>query len=125
MFIGVVLFSPGGVAGWLMLHAEAARRGEALAACARLRAGRPALAAGLAGAILLIELADRQLALARSEGSAMRLFGFDRCATSGPWIVADRRWSAPALARGRLLWPRGRDAWGAVDVRIRAGRAKA
>ena len=48
------------------------------------RSSRPALAAGLAGAVMLIELANRQLALARSEGSAMRLFGFEVDASTAP-----------------------------------------
>ncbi|MGO8797712.1 MAG: branched-chain amino acid ABC transporter permease [Roseiarcus sp.] len=121
MFIGVVLYSPGGVAGWLILHAEATRRGEIWRLAPAYAMVAPALAAGLAGAIMLVELTDRQLALARSEGSVMRLFGFEvDAATAGPWIIAIVLVCAGA-GSGRLLWPRVVDAWGVVAVRLRAG----
>ena len=92
IFIGVVLFSPGGLAGWLMLHREAALRGEIWRLGAGLRGWSRRLSRqALRGAMMLIELADRQFALARSEGSVMRLFGFEvDAATAGPWIIADR-----------------------------------
>jgi branched-chain amino acid transport system permease protein len=120
MFIGVVLYSPGGVAGWLRLHWEAARRGQAWRLAPAYALVAPAFAAGLAGAIMLIELADRQLALARSEGSAMRLFGFEvDSANAAPWIIAVVLTGA-GVGAGRRLWPRVVDAWGAVNAGLRA-----
>jgi branched-chain amino acid transport system permease protein len=120
LFIGVVLYSPGGVAGWLMLHREAVRRGEAWRLAPAYALVAPAFAAGLAGAIMLIELTDRQLAAARSEGSAMRLLGFDvDSATAAPWMIAVVLIGA-GVGGGRLLWPRVVDAWGAVNARLRA-----
>ena len=81
----------------------------------------PAFAAAVAGAIMLIELANHQLAAARSEGSAMSLLGFDvDSATAPPWIIAIVLIGA-GVGGGRLLWPRVVDAWSAVHARLRAG----
>ena len=89
MFIAVVMFAPEGVVGWTMLHLRALRGGAAWRLAPAYAAVGPALAASGAGAIMIIELTNRQLAEARSEGSAMRLFGFDLDAsTLPPWIVA-------------------------------------
>jgi branched-chain amino acid transport system permease protein len=119
MFIGVVLYSPGGVVGWLTLHREAVRRGEAWRLAPAYALVAPAFVAGLAGAIMLIELADRQLALARSEGSTMHLLGFEvDAATPAPWIIAVVL-ICVGIGSGRLLWPRVVDAWGAVNARLR------
>jgi branched-chain amino acid transport system permease protein len=122
LFMAVVLFSPGGIAGWLMLHEEAARRGEAWRLTPSYLMVAPAIAAGLAGAILIIELASRLLPGASGEGAAARLFGFDP-ASSAPWVVAIALLGAGG-GFGRLLWPKVEDAWSDVDMRLRR-RAKA
>ena len=108
MFIAVVMFAPEGVVGWTMLHLRALRGGAAWRLAPAYAAVGPALAASGAGAIMIIELTNRQLAEARSEGSAMRLFGFDLDAsTLPPWIVAialfciGNRLGLKALAEGR------------------------
>jgi hypothetical protein len=78
----------------------------------------PALVASGAGAIMIIELANRQLAEARSEGSAMRLFGFDvDASTLPPWIAAVALFASGTVLVLRL-WPRVGDAWGAVNARL-------
>ena len=78
----------------------------------------PALVASGAGAIMIIELTNRQLAEARSEGSAMRLFGFDVDASApSPWIVAVALFVAGTVLVLRL-WPRVGDAWGAVNAHL-------
>jgi branched-chain amino acid transport system permease protein len=124
LFIGVVSFAPGGVAGWLMRHWEAASSGEFRRLAPAYGLVTPGLAAGLIGAVMLIELANRQLALARSEGSSMTLFGVALDASSAaPWAVA-----LVLLAGGGattwLLWPKVGDAWSAVNKGLRArGRA--
>ncbi len=73
---------------------------------------------------MLIELANRQLAMARSEGSAMSLFGFAVDASSiAPWAAALVLF-AGGVAATRLLWPKVDDAWGSVNKGLRArGRA--
>jgi hypothetical protein len=68
---------------------------------------------------MLIELANRQLSLARSEGSAMRLFGFAvDASTAAPWIVAVVLLGG-GLLMVRRFWPRVGEAWGAVDAHLR------
>jgi branched-chain amino acid transport system permease protein len=117
LFMGVVLFSPGGVAGWLMLHQEAIRRGEAWRLAPPYALVAPAIAAGLVGAIMIIEMTRRLFVQEPSE--AMRLFGLDVDPTSfAPWIVALALVGA-GVGFGRLLWPKVGDAWGAVDMRLR------
>jgi branched-chain amino acid transport system permease protein len=119
LFMGVVLYSPGGVAGWLKLHEEALRKGEAWRLAPSYTLIAPTIVAGLAGAIMIIELADRFFGRAPGEGGAMRLLGFDVDAASvTPWAVALVLVSA-GIGFGRLLWPRVDEAWGAVGVRLR------
>jgi branched-chain amino acid transport system permease protein len=124
MFIGVVSFAPGGVARWLMRHWEAARSGEFRRLAPTYAFVAPGLAAGLIGAAMLIELANRQLALARSEGSAMNLFGFAVDASSiAPWAAALALFAGGVATTWRL-WPKVDDAWGSVNAGLRAkGRA--
>jgi branched-chain amino acid transport system permease protein len=124
LFMGVVLYAPGGVAGWLMLHQTALRRGEAWRLAPSYALVAPAITAGLIGSIMIIELARRFFALEPGEGAAMRLFGFDVEATSfAPWIVA-LALTVAGIGFGRALWPKVGEAWGVVDMRLR-GRAEA
>jgi branched-chain amino acid transport system permease protein len=120
LFIGFVMFAPGGLAGWLMLHRDAVLNRELWRLAPVYAMVTPALAAGFAGAVMLIELAERELALARSEGSVMRLFGFEvDAASAAPWFMA-----LVLLCGGGgaawLIWPRVAEAWGVVNVRLRA-----
>ena len=120
LFIGFVMFAPGGVAGWLMLHREAMLKQQLWRLAPAYATVAPALAASFVGAVMLIELAERQLALARSEGSVMRLFGFEVDASSaGPWAMA-LVLICVGVAATRLVWPKVTDAWGAVHVALRA-----
>ncbi len=117
LFILIVLYSPGGVAGWLMLHADAAR-GRLLR---RLAPSYALVAAPLAvcfvGAILVIELAHRGLDN-DTEVAALHLFGVtleSRAVSS--WVVA----AALTLGGGfflRLCWPKVQDAWGQVNGQL-------
>ncbi len=118
MFIGAVLYAPDGVVGWLLMHRRAVRLGEAWRLAPAYAMVAPAFAAAGGGAIMLIELTNRQLALARSEGSVMRLFGFDvDASTAWPWIVAVLLFFLGALVV-RLVWPRVGDAWGDVNAQM-------
>jgi hypothetical protein len=112
-----VLFSPAGVAGWLMLHQEALRRGEVWRLAPSYALVAPAIAAGLVGAVMIIEMTRRVFAQEPIE--AIRLFGFDvNPASVAPWIVAVALVGA-GVGFGRLLWPKVGDAWGALDMRLR------
>ena len=118
MFIGAVLYAPEGVVGWIQMHRRAVRSGEAWRLAPAYALVAPAFVAAGGGAIMLIELANRQLALARSEGSAMRLFGFDvDASTALPWIVAALLFVLGVLVV-RLLWSKVGDAWGDVNARL-------
>ena len=124
LFIGVVSFAPSGVAGWLMRHWEAARSGELRRLAPAYALVAPGLAAGLIGAVTLIELAYHQLAAVRGEDSPLSLFGVAIAGSSAaPWSVG-----LLLLATGAgatiLVWPKVEDAWGAVNKGLRArGRA--
>ena len=108
LFIGVVMFAPGGVAGWLMLHLRALRGGGRVAARACLRRGR----AGAGRERRRRDHAHRTrqppAREARSEGSAMRLFGFAVDASTlaalarrGRPVRRGNRPGLEALAEGR------------------------
>jgi branched-chain amino acid transport system permease protein len=120
LFIGFVMFAPGGLAGWLMLHRDAMLKRELWSLAPAYAMVAPALAASFAGAVILIELAERELALARSEGSAMRLFGFDVDAASvKPWL-AGLVLLCCGVGLTWLVWPKVSGAWGVVNVRLKA-----
>ncbi len=124
LFIGVVSFAPGGVAGWLMRHWEAARSGELRRLAPAYTIVGPGLAAGLLGAVMLIELANRQLATTGDEGSTMKLFDLAIDPSSiTSWAAALVLLTGGAAATW-LLWPRVDDAWNSVNKGLRArGRA--
>jgi branched-chain amino acid transport system permease protein len=114
LFIAVVLFSPGGIAGWLALHGEAVQRGHFLRLIPSYSLVAVPMASGLCGAILLIELAHRVLVTAQTEGTAMSFFGIGLDAVSvWPWLVALLLLGA-GLVSGRLLWSRVEAAWADV-----------
>jgi branched-chain amino acid transport system permease protein len=104
MFIAVVMFVPGGLAGLLMMHAPLLR-----ARALRLLAVPYALllaAASIAGvgAIVVVELTHR-LTVKASEGTVMRLFSMSLDAASAwPWLVAAALAAGGALLM-RAAWP--------------------
>jgi branched-chain amino acid transport system permease protein len=124
LFIAVVSFAPDGVAGWLARHWEATRSGALHRLAPAYAMVAPALVAGLIGTVMLIELANHQIAMARSEGSAMKLFGFAVDASEvQPWTAALVLLLGGAAATW-FLWPRVDDAWSLVNKGLRArGRA--
>jgi branched-chain amino acid transport system permease protein len=118
MFIGVVLYAPDGVVGWVKLHRQAALRGQLWRLAPAYALVAPAFAAACIGAIMLIELANRQFERVQSEGSVVRLFGLNLdAATAPPWIVAVLLFGV-GVAAVRWLWPRVGDAWGVVNERL-------
>jgi branched-chain amino acid transport system permease protein len=120
MFIAVVMFAPGGVAGLLMMHAPLlrARTLHRLAGPYALLSGAAAIAA--IGLILLIELTYRLMAKA-ADGSAMRMFAVSFDAASPlPWIVTTVLVAGGALL-ARLVWPVVTQAWNDAAAVARAG----
>ena len=110
LFIAIVMFAPGGIAGLALMHGPLLRAGTAhrLLPAYLLALGPFALL--LAGVIALIEMAFRMLVKA-SDGTEMTLVGipFD-AAHILPWIVA----GAMAVGGGltlRAVLPRVNAAW--------------
>jgi branched-chain amino acid transport system permease protein len=118
MFIVVVMFIPGGIAGWVALHEPIYHAGK----LGRLLPSYVTVAAPLAvtfiGAILLIELAHHALVMASTEGGTMQGFGFTFDSGSPvPWIVVVVLLGG-GTALTRALWPRVSDAWAVVTTEI-------
>jgi len=120
MFIAVVMFAPGGLAGLLMMHAPLlrARVLHRLAGPYLLLLAAALIAA--AGAILVIELGHHLMAKA-SDGSVMRMFGvsFDTASVS-PWLIAATLVAAGALLT-RIVWPIATQAWNDAMAAARMG----
>jgi branched-chain amino acid transport system permease protein len=120
MFIAVVMFAPGGLAGLLMMHAPLlrARTLHRLAGPYVLLLGAALIAA--VGLILLIELSHQLIAKA-VDGSMMRMFAvsFD-AASPPPWIAAIVLVAGGALL-ARLVWPVVTQAWNDAAAVARTG----
>jgi hypothetical protein len=104
MFIAVVMFAPGGLAGLLMMHTPlmGARVLHLLLVPYALLLAAASIA--VVGAIVIVELTHR-LAVQASEGSVMRLFGISLDAASAwPWLVAAALAAGGALLM-RAAWP--------------------
>lgn len=116
LFILVVMFSPGGIAGWIMLHAPAARAGQLGRLAPSYALASIPMALSLFGAIMIIETAHHQLVKAASDGPAMHFFGLALNSNSVlTWAMAVGLFAAGVIGLW-LVWPRISDAWGAVSL---------
>jgi branched-chain amino acid transport system permease protein len=112
LFILVVMFSPGGIAGWIMMHEPVwrARRIGRLVPAYALAAIPMALVIG--GAIFIIELAHHQLVKAAMESPAMHVFGMTLQSNAvGTWLGALAIFAAGVIGL-KLVWSKVSDAWG-------------
>jgi len=119
LFMGIVAFVPGGLAGLAMMHL-AALRTHALPAIARsyLVALPFALVASI-GAVTLIEIAYRR-ATQPEAGTLMKLFWIPMdTAKPWPWIGAALLAAAGAFALYRA-WPRVASAWAEAGEEMHA-----
>jgi len=119
LFMAIVAFVPGGLAGLLTMHL-AALRTRALAGIVRsyLLALPFALAASL-GAVTLIEIAYRR-STQPDAGALMKLFWIPMdTARPWPWVGAAVALVAGAAAL-RALWPRVAAAWADAGEEIHA-----
>jgi branched-chain amino acid transport system permease protein len=110
IFIGIVMFAPGGIAGLLMMHRPLVRAGSwTVVIPSYLVAALPTLAFAL-GVILSIETVARYTA-SEGEGNIINLFGvpFDATAPT-TWTVAAVLVIVGFLI-ARLTWRRVADAW--------------
>jgi branched-chain amino acid transport system permease protein len=111
MFIFVVMYAPGGIAGWLALHQPLLRGGRIFRLVpAYALTAIPAL--GLVfGSILLIELAHHMLVEAQSNGPMLSVFRTPvNGASPWPWLAALTLFLGGAWGL-RAVWPRVGDAW--------------
>ncbi len=116
LFILVVMFAPGGIAGWLSLHQPLLRNGRILKLAPSYALAAVPLAALVLGMISLTEMAHHMLVEAATDGSNMHLF---KMAIDGaspvPWLVAFVLFFGGAFGL-KLVWPRIDDAWAAAQA---------
>ncbi|WP_024515765.1 branched-chain amino acid ABC transporter permease [Bradyrhizobium sp. Tv2a-2] len=110
IFIGIVMFAPGGIAGLLMMHRPLIRAGSlGMVIPSYLMAAIPTLALAL-GVILSIETVARYTA-SEGEGNIINLLGIPFNATAPvTWIVAALLVVGGFLV-ARLTWRRVAEAW--------------
>ena len=119
LFMGIVAFVPGGLAGLAMMHL-AALRTHALPAIARsYLVALPFALVASTGAVTLIEIAYRR-ATQPEAGTLMKLFWIPMdTAKPWPWIGAALLAAAGAFALYRA-WPRVASAWAEAGEEMHA-----
>ncbi|MDE2579448.1 MAG: branched-chain amino acid ABC transporter permease [Hyphomicrobiales bacterium] len=118
MFILVVMFSPGGVAGWLALHQPLLKGGRIFRLIPAYALALVPMAMLAAGLIMTIELAHRMLVDAQSDGSVMKLAGWTvDAAKAQPWMLAIGLLVCGALGL-KLAWPKVREAFAAQSAEV-------
>ncbi len=111
IFILMVMFAPGGMAGLIMLHLPLWRRGTLLQIVPAYAVMLVPALMGVAGLVALIETAHHQLVKTATDGPAMKLFGLAYNSNSVlPWIAALALMGG-GLFLGRLWGPRMADAY--------------
>lgn len=106
IFIMMVMFAPGGMAGLIMLHLPLWQRGTLLRVLPHYAVMAVPVLMGLAGLTLLIETAHHQMVKAASDGPAMTMLGIAFASnTAPPWIVALALLGA-GIWLGRLYGPK-------------------
>lgn len=112
IFILMVMFAPGGLAGLVMLHLPLMRHGTWPMVLPYYGLMAVPAVLGVGGLVALIETAHHQLVKAASEGPAMKLFGIAYNSNAvTPWLVA-LVLIAAGLWLGRLWGPKLADAFG-------------
>ncbi len=116
LFILVVMFAPGGIAGFLSIHQPLLRNGRIFKLAPSYLMASVPLVALVLGMIALIEMAHHMLVEAASDGAKMRLFGlaFDG-ASPLPWLVAAALFFGGAFGL-KLVWPRIDEAWAVAQA---------
>jgi branched-chain amino acid transport system permease protein len=119
LFIIVVMYSPGGIVGWLALHEPIYRAGQLGRLVPAYALNAIPLIVMIIGGILLIELANWALVKAETEGPETSIFRIPMSTNSVlPWIAAVVLFLGGALAL-RRTWPLVQDAWGVALARLR------
>jgi branched-chain amino acid transport system permease protein len=116
LFIGMVMFAPGGIAGLLAMHGPLWRAGVLSRVLPAYLTALPPAAAVIAGAILFIETAFRALTKTGDE-AALNILGMQLNATTGiPWLLATALLLGGMVALRPTVWL-VRDAWHAALLR--------
>ena len=119
LFIVMVMYSPGGIAGWLALHEPIYRSRQLGRLLPAYAINAVPLIIMVAGGVLLIELAYWALVKAESDGPETSVFHVPMNSNSVvPWIAAVVLFLGGALALKRT-WPLVQDAWGVALARLR------
>jgi branched-chain amino acid transport system permease protein len=119
LFIVMVMYSPGGIAGWLALHEPIYRSRQLGRLLPAYAINAVPLIVMVAGGVLLIELAYWALVKAESDGPETSVFHVPMNSNSVvPWIAAVVLFLGGALALKRT-WPLVQDAWGVALARLR------
>lgn len=106
IFIAMVVFAPGGMAGLIMMHLPLVKRGTLHRILPWYGVMAVPALMGLAGLVALIETAHHQMVKTATDGPAMKLFGISYNSNSVlAWIVA-LALIAAGLALGRLWGPK-------------------
>jgi branched-chain amino acid transport system permease protein len=126
IFIVMVMFAPGGLAGLIMLHMPLWQRGTLLQIVPQYLVMAVPAVMGAAGLVALIETAHHQLVKTATDGPAMSLFGLGFNSNGVlPWAVA-LALIAGGVLLGRLWGPRFADAFATAahgpDVKLEAGK---
>lgn len=112
IFIGMVMFAPGGLAGLVMLHAPLWRNGTLHHVLPQYGLVAVPAVMLVGGLILLIETAHHQLVKTASEGPAMKVFYIPFNSNSVvPWLLA-LALIAGGIVLGRKWGPKLADAFG-------------
>lgn len=111
LFILVVMYAPGGIAGLLALHRPLLRGGRIFKLVPIYALTAVPLAALVSGGILLIELTHHMLVEASSDGPMLSVFKIPmNGASPGPWAIAAVLFAGGVFGL-RVLSPRIGDAW--------------
>ncbi|WP_341703662.1 branched-chain amino acid ABC transporter permease [Ferrovibrio sp.] len=111
LFIAMVMFAPGGIAGLIMLHEPLVRRRSFHRVLPRYALMAVPVLLGLAGLVALIEIAHHQMVKAGTAGPAMRLFGIAFHSDNPLAWLAALVLIAAAILLGRRWGPGFRDAF--------------
>lgn len=122
MFILVVMFAPGGIAGWFLMHEPLVRGGQLARIVPSYLLAAVPLFVMLAAGIALIELTHHALVHA-SDGPDVNVLGMplrsDSAVSWGGTLV----FLALGVAGLRAVWPKVRDAWGVALASARTTAA--
>lgn len=123
MFILVVMFAPGGIAGWFAMHGPLIRGGQIRRILPSYLLALVPLLLIVLGGIAIVELAHHALVSAQSEGADFNLFGLPvRSDSFVSWIAAIVCFAVGVVAL-RAVWPKVRDAWGVALASIQTVEA--